>query len=700
MKILITGGNGLLASNLIFNLFGNHSILSLSRSNKISYKGTINKKVDFLNMADLVEVFREFRPDIVINTVSLTAVEACEENFYDAYISNVQTAINIARASKEAGAKLVHISTDHFCDSNFIYSTENQTERPKNNYAITKQIAEKEVFGIDSTSLVIRTNFFGWGHKFKGSFSDFIISNLRMNKEVKLFADVFYTPIITSDLCKAIIALINNKEEGVFNVVSKDRLSKYDFGLKIAKMFDLDASLIVAASINDTSLTPRPTEMSLSNAKLVKSLGRDFSFSVDNALNDLKCSENDLKEFYSQTIFSNTTNFISYGRQSISPNDISSVVDTLNGNFLTQGPKVSDFEARIAKYTGARYAVAMSNLTTAMHAGVIALGLKEGDYIITSPNTFVTSSNVALFCKAIPLFADINPKTLNLCTKNVQKLLDKYGCKVKIIIPVHFAGAPCDVYALKELAEKYNCKILEDAAHGLGGSYPDGAKIGACTHSDITGFSFHPVKNITTGEGGALTTNSLELYKSLLRIRSHGIIKDLDSCVLIDQAYTNGELNPWYYEMQEIGFNYRITDLQCALGVSQLERVDKFHSRRVEIGLIYDREFEKLQNIRPYQAVTRKISGNHLYVCHVNLKSLGLTKIDLFKKFKERGVLLHVHYIPVTIQPYYQFTLNTKREDCPRAVDYYETAITLPFYHSMTNEQVYQIVDVVKEVIG
>ena len=225
-------------------------------------------------------------------------------------------------------------------------------------------------------------------------------------------------------------------------------------------------------------------------------------------------------------------------------------------------------------------------------------------------------------------------------------------------------------------------------------------KIGSCRKSDITGFSFHPVKNITTGEGGVLTTNSLEIYKDLLRLRSHGIIKGQDTCTLLDEAYTDGELNPWFYEMQQLGYNYRITDLQCSLGISQLARINQFHSRRVEIGKKYDLAFSSLENINPHQIETREVSGNHLYVCEVNLKALKITKRNLFEKFKAKGILLHVHYIPVVLQPYYQGVVGTNPSDYPNAMNYYRHAITLPFFHSMTDEQVEFVIKNVKELIG
>ncbi len=273
---------------------------------------------------------------------------------------------------------------------------------------------------------------------------------------------------------------------------------------------------------------------------------------------------------------------IPYGRQDIQPEDIEEVVKILKSDFLTQGPKIAEFESAVARYVGSRYAVAVSNATAALHIGAQALGLKQGDTLVTSPNTFVASSNCALYLGARPEFIDIDPRTFNINIDLLEKSLLS-GLQPKVVVPVHFSGHSCEMKKLSELSKKYQFQIMEDASHGIGASY-EGQKVGSCQYSDLCVFSFHPVKIITTGEGGMLTTNDETLYKSLLRLRSHGITRDVTEMM-------NPTDGPWYYEQIDLGFNYRITDIQAALGLSQFRKIDQFVTRRRELAAKYDQAF-------------------------------------------------------------------------------------------------------------
>ena len=330
---------------------------------------------------------------------------------------------------------------------------------------------------------------------------------------------------------------------------------------------------------------------------------------------------------------------IPYGKQTIGEDDIKEVVNSLKSDFLTTGPKIKEFEEKFADYVGAKYAVAVSNGTAALHLACLAAGLKQGEELITSPMTFAASANCALYCKAKPIFVDINEQGLI----DESKIEEKITNKTKIIIPVHYSGLPCNMEKIKQVADKYKLIVIEDACHALGGRYKN-SKIGNCEYSDIAIFSFHPVKHITTGEGGMITTNSKELYEKLLLLRTHGITKD-------SKKFINQNDGPWYYEMQELGFNYRLTDFQCALGINQLNKIDKFIEKRREIAGKYDKSFENNKDIEILKENQNQSNPYHLYVIKVKNKK---TRLKLFNYLKQKGIFCQVHYIPAYWHPYYQ----------------------------------------------
>lgn len=375
---------------------------------------------------------------------------------------------------------------------------------------------------------------------------------------------------------------------------------------------------------------------------------------------------------------------IPYGHQWVDKDDIREIIRVLKSDWLTQGPKVKEFEDALCKYTGARYGVVVSSGTAALHIACLAAGIEPGDEVITSPVTFVASANCVLYCGATPLFADIQEYTVNIEPDNIRKRINQ---KTKAIIPVHFAGHPCDLEEIREIAEKQNLLVIEDASHALGAEYKN-LKIGSCNYSDMTIFSFHPVKLITTGEGGAVLTNREDLYKRLLLFRNHGITKDDEKIIKLD--------GPWYYEMQELGFNYRLTDIQSAMGISQLKKLDKFIQRRREIVSIYNKELSGINKIilpieKPYVR-----SSWHIYC--IRLKDYGRRKM-IFEKLLKHGLGVQVHYIPVHLQPYYREKFGYKEGDYPGAEDYYRSTITLPIYPKMTNDEIQYVVDILKREI-
>lgn len=388
---------------------------------------------------------------------------------------------------------------------------------------------------------------------------------------------------------------------------------------------------------------------------------------------------------------------IPYGKHHIDEEDIQAVVNVLRSGVLTQGPSVEAFEQAIAEYVGAKYAVAVSSGTAALHLAALAAGVGPGTSLITSPITFVASANAGLYAGGKVVFADIDPDTVNMSSVALQKALLN-NPDTRAVIPVHFAGLPCDMQAIKQLADQAGAAIIEDAAHALGAQYPNGQRVGSCAYSLMTIFSFHPVKAIAAGEGGMIMTNDESIYRKLLRLRSHGINKFDDPLQLPEQGQKNGVHYPWYYEMQELGFHYRITDMQCALALSQLKKLDRFIARRRVLVKRYDEVFDGMTNCRPAQRTKRDQSGHHLYVLRIDYIAAGLTRTELMLKLKENGVGTQVHYIPVPAQPYYH-RLGYRPEDYPHAQLYYQEALSIPLFYDLADEQQALIVSVLKKLL-
>ena len=371
---------------------------------------------------------------------------------------------------------------------------------------------------------------------------------------------------------------------------------------------------------------------------------------------------------------------IPYGRQDITAEDIAAVTEVLASDWLTQGPAVPRFEEAVANYCGVDHAVAVNSATSALHIACLAVGLQKGDWLWTSPNSFVASANCGLYCGAEVEFVDIDPQTYNMSAAALaQKLAQAktLGKLPKVVIPVHFAGQSCDMEAIHGLSREYGFRVIEDASHAVGARYKR-RPVGSCEYSDITVFSFHPVKIITTAEGGMALTNSTELSTRMERLRSHGITRD-------PSLMTGPSEGPWYYQQIDLGMNYRMSDLHAALGASQMTRLDAYVARRHELAGIYDRAFASLPVITPYQSPAR-LSAMHLYV--IQLKSGGLAggRSALFESLRESGIGVNVHYIPVHLQPYYR-KMGFRANDYPEAESYYANAVSLPMYPAMTGEQ-------------
>ncbi|HYC48265.1 MAG TPA: UDP-4-amino-4,6-dideoxy-N-acetyl-beta-L-altrosamine transaminase [Burkholderiales bacterium] len=389
---------------------------------------------------------------------------------------------------------------------------------------------------------------------------------------------------------------------------------------------------------------------------------------------------------------------IPYGRHALDEDDVRAVAEVLRGELLTQGPKAAEFERLVADYVGARYAVSVANGTAALHLACLAAGLGEGDTVVTSANTFLASANCALYVGARPAFSDIDGETLNL---DPQVLEDAFRQRtaIKAVIPVHFAGLPCDMPTIRDLAQRHGAIVIEDACHALGGTYADGSRVGNCRYADMTVFSFHPVKVVAAGEGGLITTNDERLYRSLLRLRNHGMTKAEADFTDRTQAYTAGAVNPWYYEMQALGYNYRMTDIQCALAISQFGKLERFLNRRREIANRYDAELPALPRITLPQRGQRARSGNHLYVTRIDFERLGMTRGDVMLSLRARGIGSQVHYIPVPYQPYYR-ARGLSDGAWPQTDHYYRQALTIPLYAAMTDDDVSAVIGALGEVLS
>ena len=397
---------------------------------------------------------------------------------------------------------------------------------------------------------------------------------------------------------------------------------------------------------------------------------------------------------------------IPYGKHFLDSEDIQAVVDVLENGWLTQGPAIREFEQHLAKHVGAEFAVAVSSGTAALHLSCLALELPEGSLGVTSANTFVASSNAMIYAGLEPDFADISDNDLNI---NIESYALRSRKVPKVIMPVHFAGAPADMEAVAKFAQHHGSFVIEDASHALGAKYADGSLVGCCKYSDLTTFSFHPVKGVTSGEGGAITTNNPDLYSKLLRLRSHGIEKgnfDLPNISSADgllqnqeNAFTDGKFNPWYYEMQTLGFNYRITDFQACLALSQLKKLSAFLEKRQLLASYYDRILSQNSWVQPKQVQTRDLSSLHIYVVEIDWSAVGKTRQAVMSELFNDGIGTQVHYIPVPMHPYYEkkgFSIS----DYPATRAYYEKGLTLPLYFQLEKKDLDFVFEKLSEKLG
>ena len=381
-----------------------------------------------------------------------------------------------------------------------------------------------------------------------------------------------------------------------------------------------------------------------------------------------------------------------YSRQEISEEDIDSVFEVLKSDFLTQGPKVGQFEKLVSSYCGASHAAAVNSATSALHIACLALGLGPKDWLWTSPISFVASANCARYCGAKVDFVDIDPHTYNMSLEalsNKLEIAEKIGKLPKIVIPVHYAGQPCDMSKISELSKRYKFKIIEDASHAIGSSYKND-KIGSCVYSDITIFSFHPVKIITTGEGGILLTNSEKIVNQLYRLRTSG--NTYDKNIMTD----NPKNEIWNYQQIELGYNYRMNDIQAALGISQMKKLDEFITKRHKIAKIYDSSLSNLPIIIPQQS-SDSFSSYHLYPIQIKNENNKITRNEMYNHLLRNNIKVNIHYAPIYLQPYYQ-KMNFRRGYCPNAEAFFKSTISIPIFPGMNLEDQYNVINTITEM--
>ena len=697
-RILITGVSGLLGNNLAYYFKDRYSVLGLYNLHPVSIDSVQTCKCDITAADQFKKIVKEFKPDVIVHCASLTNVDFCETNKELAYKINVYGTKIIVDDIKKTGIKLIYMSSDSVYDGVKGSFSEDDPVKPLNYYGVTKYEGEQEILK-HSNHLIFRTNLFGWNIlEDKYSLAEWILNELRHDREIKGFKDVFFSSIYTFELARIVEKAVKKDLKGIYNCGSKTSLSKYEFALQIAEKFGLDKKLITPISIDEFDFcAKRGKNFSLDVARLEDALGYKIPALTESINSFYQDYLNNLPK-----LIKKEEKYIPYGKHYIDEGDIEEVVKVLRSDRITQGDKIKEFEDALCEYTGARYAVAVSSGTSALHIACLAAGLKGQDEFITSPNTFVASANCGVYCGAMPIFADIEETTYNIDPEEIRKNITP---KTKAIIPVHFAGQICDMVKIKNIIEEKQAQykekifIIEDASHALGSLYKR-AKAGSCVYSDMTMMSFHPVKHITTAEGGVVFTNDEKLYKKLKLFRSHGITSNEEDLVFKEQAYSPSGLNPWYYEQQALGFNYRITDIQCALGISQLKKIDYFLKRRRKIFEAYNNAFANNKFITIPTESPDCLTNWHLYVLQLDFDAIEKDRADIMKRLKKEGVGTQVHYIPVHTQPFYRKNFGTNWGDCPRAEAYYKKCLSVPIFPAMTDENIDKVINSLSEVLS
>lgn len=672
-SVLVTGGTGRLARNWALAMASDVAVTLADRVRTETELPVQHAVMTLDDRRALTRQLLDLRPELVVNAAGLTDVETCESEPEAAHIANVVTAGNLAEVCAFLEIPLVQISTDHLFDGPGPTFDEAADPAPVNTYARTKAEAERVVLERHPAALIVRTNFFGLDSPGRPTMSGWILKTLEAGQAVRLFDDVYFSPVLAQNLAREVHGLVAAGASGIVNVASADRLSKFDFGVLLAEVFGLDPGLLIRASIEERAdLVMRPRQMALSSHLSAQLLGRPARTVREHLL--------DLKAQHDAGLADVTArNRTPYGRHRIEEEDIAAVSRQLRSGSLTQGPRIDEFERELARHVEAEYAVAVSSGTAALHLAAIAADLGPGRRLMTSPITFVATANAARYTGADVTFVDVEPDTVNLSPAALRAAIDAASGDVGAVTAVHLAGLSADMRAISAVAAGLGATVIEDAAHALGGNDADGHPVGSCRHSDMTVFSLHPVKSIAAGEGGVITTNDPALYRRLIRLRSHGINKAGDGLLDAQDPVTGDRDMPWRYEMQELGHNLRFTDIQAALALAQLRRLDAFVARRRELAERYDELFGDHPFLTPLHQPFRDRSAHHLYVVDIDFEKIDISRGALMQDLRADGFVTQVHYMPVPAHPYYRATGHTL-DEIPNAVNYYRVALSIPLF--------------------
>lgn len=708
-KVLITGVSGLLGNNLAYCFKDRYEIVGVYHRHPVTLEGIQTRAADLTISEEAAALLRDVRPDVLIHCAAQANVDACEENPEEAWRINGLATRYLCQAAEGLSTKLVYISTDLVYDGEKGGFSEDDPPNPVNVYGQTKLRAEAEALKRPGT-LVLRTNFFGWNVQEKWSLGEWAVHCLSAGKPIKGFCDSIFSAIYIFELAKILEKAFLKDLAGVYNCGSRTSLSKYDFLRTIAGKLGLDEGLIERISVHDFGFKARRARnLSLNVAKLSRAVGMrmpSLEESIDLFVQDLRKGLPEavkLSAGPTRPVYPRNLDVLPYGRQYIDEDDIQTVVQILQSPGITQGPRVKAFEERLREATDAAHVVAVNSGTAALHIACRAAGVQPGDEVIVPPNTFVATANSAVYCGARPVFADIDPLTYNI---SPEAIAENITPRTKAVIAVHFAGQSCDMRAIqgvvwdKERQYGHKIYLIEDACHALGSVYRQ-TKVGSCAYSDMAVFSFHPVKHITTGEGGAVATQDADLAVALRLLRSHGITSREEALVEKERANDpDGLRRPWYYEQQRLGYNYRITDIQCALGTAQLDKLALFRRRR---RWLVDRYNKRLKGL-PHLTIPLEAEGNdtnfHLYVLLLDFAALGRSRARVMTDLKAKGVRTQVHYIPVYTHPFYQRRFKTAWGLCPVMERYYQRCLSFPLFPAMTVTDQDRVITALTDLLG
>ncbi|RJR40123.1 MAG: UDP-4-amino-4,6-dideoxy-N-acetyl-beta-L-altrosamine transaminase [Desulfobacteraceae bacterium] len=701
LRILITGVSGLLGNNLASFFSQENDVTGIYRSHPVSISGVKTVGLDLRNYAAIRDFVSRMHPEVVIHCASRVDVDRMEEERDDAWQSNVLATRILADALRDIEKKLIYISSDSVYPGDHGPYSEEMETAPRNWYGETKLEGETIVSSV-KRSLIIRTNLYGWNILDKQSLGEWFLAKLERGERISGFVDARFSSIYAFSLAELIMKCMRKDLHGTYNCACRDSLTKFEFGRRVAEVFGFEPDLVLPISIAEADLSAnRGRDLSLDVRKIEVALGEPLP-TMDESLKRFYRDYCDgvpqqiKKDRYQEPLrsFFPVCEEIGYGRQAIDLTDIDAVVRVMKSPYLTQGNEVSIFEQEIASLVKAEHGIAVSSGTAALHLACLACGLSSGDEGITSPITFLASANAIVYCGATPRFSDIDPRTYNMSAAELEKNIT---AKTRLVIPVHFAGQSCAMREIRQVVSEkesffgHKIYIIEDASHALGSLYL-GKEVGCCDYSDAAVFSFHPVKHITTGEGGMVVTNCPQIAEKVRMLRSHGMTKDPK-----DMSRNDG---PWYYEQLELGYNYRITDFQCALGRSQLNKLRWFRTRRRKIVDFYNSVFRNVPLLSiPYE-IQECVSNFHIYVLQLDFEGLGCTRSELMEALRQRGIQTQVHYIPVYSQPYYRLRLQAEQASSPHAEDYYKRCLSLPLYPGMTDIEVRRVADTLLEMAG